>query len=262
MERTRHYQTATRDALTPRQREVLDLIARGKTNGEIAEQLGITLDGAKFHVREILAKLGVDSREEAAAWWRRENGMQKRLQRLAVWLIPGGLLKPLSMAAALAGTLAAAGIVAGALLLSGGGGELEAAGAQNPGNCDPNIVKWRTEAELDADGVMQFTVTAASFECQLDTDVTLHAYGMTDEGAGTGLWAVAPPVELHAGPLKLGNFETDVLRGTISNVCNRSDRILLIIDHPYPEQFMIDRVHSPRCNDADSPSSFSAQAAD
>ncbi len=88
LERTRHYNTAGKDDLTPRQREVLKLVAAGKTNPEIAEQLGITLDGAKFHVREILAKLEVDSREEAAAWWRAERRPARRLLRGVGWFVP------------------------------------------------------------------------------------------------------------------------------------------------------------------------------
>jgi len=54
------------DVLTAREREVLDLIRLGLTNDEIAERLGITLDGAKYHVSQILSKLGVATREEAA----------------------------------------------------------------------------------------------------------------------------------------------------------------------------------------------------
>jgi DNA-binding CsgD family transcriptional regulator len=54
------------DQLTPREREVADLLRRGLTNEEIASALGITLDGAKYHVSQILSKLGVTSREEVA----------------------------------------------------------------------------------------------------------------------------------------------------------------------------------------------------
>jgi DNA-binding CsgD family transcriptional regulator len=54
--------------LTPREREVLALLRRGLTNEEIASRLDISLDGAKYHVSQILSKLGVTTREEAAAW--------------------------------------------------------------------------------------------------------------------------------------------------------------------------------------------------
>lgn len=262
MERARHYQTATRNQLTPRQREVLDLIACGKTNGEIAETLGITLDGAKFHVREILAKLGVESREEAAAWWRREHSMRAGLQRLAAWISAAGVVKPIGMAAAAAGTFVVAGIVAGALFLSQGGGDLRAAETANPTNCDPNVVKWRTDGDRDADGVMRFSVTVASFECILDTDIILRAWGMTDEGAGTGLWMAGAPVKLHVGPMMLGTDEQEVIRGSVANVCNRADRLMLIFDHPEPEQFVIDRAYLPLCTDVESGATFSAALAD
>ena len=63
-----------------RQREVLDLLAQRKTNGEIAEALGISLDGAKYHVREILTRLDLDTREEAAEWWRQQQGLRARMR--------------------------------------------------------------------------------------------------------------------------------------------------------------------------------------
>jgi DNA-binding CsgD family transcriptional regulator len=56
------------DALTDREREVLKLLRRDFTNEQIAQHLGISLDGAKYHVSEILSKLGVSAREEAAGW--------------------------------------------------------------------------------------------------------------------------------------------------------------------------------------------------
>ena len=55
-------------AWTVRQKQVLDLIAQGRSNTEIAEELGLSLDGAKWHVSEILSKLQAEQREEAAEY--------------------------------------------------------------------------------------------------------------------------------------------------------------------------------------------------
>jgi DNA-binding NarL/FixJ family response regulator len=54
------------DVLSSREREVLELLARGCTNREIAEQLVITSSTVKVHVEHILAKLGVSDRTQAA----------------------------------------------------------------------------------------------------------------------------------------------------------------------------------------------------
>jgi DNA-binding CsgD family transcriptional regulator len=56
------------DILTPREWEVLSLIREGLTNPQIAQRLGVTEGAAKFHVSQILAKLGVESRQEAASY--------------------------------------------------------------------------------------------------------------------------------------------------------------------------------------------------
>ncbi len=53
--------------LTPREREVLDLLATGATNKSIAERLFVTEKTASVHVSNLLAKLGVTNRGEAAA---------------------------------------------------------------------------------------------------------------------------------------------------------------------------------------------------
>ena len=53
--------------LTPREREVLALLADGRTNRQIADALFISAKTASVHVSNILAKLGVANRGEAAA---------------------------------------------------------------------------------------------------------------------------------------------------------------------------------------------------
>lgn len=98
-------------AWTPRQREVLDLLARRRTNGEIAEALGITLYGAKWHVSEIISILGVDTREEAAEYWRQYNGFPARLRRIVVPVFAIPVLKWTAAGAAVA-VVAAGAVIA------------------------------------------------------------------------------------------------------------------------------------------------------
>ena len=95
-----------------RQRRVLDLLARGATNPEIAAALGITLDGAKWHVSDILSQLGVDAREEAAEYWRARNGLGSRLRRFARGALPSS-----AVGRWLAGGGSAAVIAVGAAVL-------------------------------------------------------------------------------------------------------------------------------------------------
>jgi DNA-binding NarL/FixJ family response regulator len=55
------------EPLTPREVEVLQLLAEGLTNRRIGERLGISEHTAKFHVNAILGKLGAQTRSEAVA---------------------------------------------------------------------------------------------------------------------------------------------------------------------------------------------------
>ncbi len=53
--------------LTEREIQVLVLVVAGKSNADIAQELGISLSTARFHVSTILSKLGAANRAEAAA---------------------------------------------------------------------------------------------------------------------------------------------------------------------------------------------------
>jgi DNA-binding NarL/FixJ family response regulator len=59
--------TEALDPLTPREREVLELLAEGLSNRQIAERLGISEHTAKFHVASVSGKLGASSRTEAVS---------------------------------------------------------------------------------------------------------------------------------------------------------------------------------------------------
>ena len=61
------------DVLTPRETEILQLVAAGRTNGEIGKQLFISTKTVSVHVSNILGKLGAAGRTEAAAIARRRG---------------------------------------------------------------------------------------------------------------------------------------------------------------------------------------------
>ncbi|WP_164861742.1 response regulator transcription factor, partial [Microbacterium sp. CPCC 204701] len=54
-------------SLTPRERQVLELVAEGLTNAQIGRRLFISPKTASVHVSAILAKIGAANRAEAAA---------------------------------------------------------------------------------------------------------------------------------------------------------------------------------------------------
>ena len=57
---------APTENLTPRERQVLGLVANGMSNRAIGEQLGITTGTAKAHVERVIGKLGAADRTQAA----------------------------------------------------------------------------------------------------------------------------------------------------------------------------------------------------
>ena len=59
---------APREPLTPRERDVVRLVARGLTNHEVAAELFVSLGTVKAHLGSVQAKLGARNRVEVAAW--------------------------------------------------------------------------------------------------------------------------------------------------------------------------------------------------
>ncbi|MCZ7574261.1 MAG: response regulator transcription factor [Ardenticatenaceae bacterium] len=61
------------EQLTPREKEVLERLAEGASNKEIAAALSVSENTVKYHVRNILSKLHLSSRTQAAAYAIREG---------------------------------------------------------------------------------------------------------------------------------------------------------------------------------------------
>ena len=61
------------DPLTEREESVLNLIAEGRSNGEIARALRMSPNTVKFHLRNLYSKLGVTNRTQAAAHFHRRS---------------------------------------------------------------------------------------------------------------------------------------------------------------------------------------------
>ena len=63
---TPHQEKLSPGRLSPREREVLQLLTQGQTNREIAQKLIVSVSTVKIHVEHILAKLNVSDRTQAA----------------------------------------------------------------------------------------------------------------------------------------------------------------------------------------------------
>ncbi len=74
-ETARHEERTGLVALTPRELEVLQMIAFGLTNAEAAKRLHLSVHAIKFHLAAIYRRLGVANRTEAAvAFLKNTNG--------------------------------------------------------------------------------------------------------------------------------------------------------------------------------------------
>ena len=243
--RPRHLDTRYKHSLTPRQRQVLGLIAAGKTNFEIAEALGVSLEGAKYHVREIMTKLQVDSREEAATWWRRYTGPRARISHTLAGLVGMGALKAASAAGGVA--VLGAAVTAGVVTLREGP-STERSSDPPTASCSARDMRWDARAERVGD---QVRISLTSSLRNPDWyEGPLHAIGIGDSppkspcileaDASITLFELAPPDDAHPNAaipaaairdvstspsiapvrveLRTGTA-TSILTGTFSNWC-------------------------------------------
>lgn len=179
-----HYETRHKHGLTPRQQTVLELMAEGRTNAEIAEQLGLTLDGAKWHVSEILSRLNLASREEAIAWWRQYQAWPARIsRRLALLAMPGAW----KIAAASGGAVAATAAVAVAIVAFQPGGDLAAKDAYPA--CAVENIRW--DSTVETTGTVARVDLSATLREPDWYEGFLRAVGLSDRH-------VASPCELSS----------------------------------------------------------------
>lgn len=256
MSEATHYRVSTRHELTARQREVLALISRGHTNPEIAERLGISLEGAKHHVSEILSKLGVSSREEAAEWWRAHRpGTASRIVS-ALWPWPS-----------VAGAAAAAAVVF-AVFATGGEPRVQEPPAGTPTAAPVRLARCQSGSlafqmiENAPDGSIYFSINATSPDapCEVRGDVNLMAIAArTDEQVNrdVGISRNFPP-QVRA-TVEAAGTTLAVLKW--SNWCEAERPFLwrpmstILLDGPRdPESGMfIDNAH-PSCINSSEPS--------
>ena len=129
------------EELTPREREVLDLLRLGLTNSEIARRLDISADGAKYHVSEIITKLGVRNRYEASAWPQRPPWWLGAVAPIGLFVreLRGSAIAMVLTGAAAVAVAAAIGVLAWGIVRTDGGDEPNAnvSGGNTPAALSP-----------------------------------------------------------------------------------------------------------------------------
>jgi len=174
------------DELTPREREVFGLVRLGLTNEEIAERLGISLDGAKYHVSQILSKLGVATREEAAAL---SVPVAEAFQpRRGRWWVMFPLAAKAAGVAVVLATVGGLGVLAWGVLNTSDGTEAEDSA---PLAVDgPRIGDhWHAPYQFFACGVRQPNASAweSGVHTHADGIFHIHPFQTYEEGPGSRL---------------------------------------------------------------------------
>ncbi len=199
------------DILTPRQQEVLALLRDGLTNPQIAERLGISLDGAKFLVGEVISRLGVADRAEAARW-QPAVAAPAPASKLAWAMAPIAILRkitpswlpPAVSGAIIVGALAGIGVLAWAVVSMGGSGRQETGVVPSTiGAANPNEIIFTTRAPGEIPGTRNKWVVNVY---DVSAQKLMHTFEIGD---GTD----EQPVEVVAAGHKLvANLSTRIVR--------------------------------------------------
>lgn len=172
------------DILTPREWQVLELIEAGLTNEEIASRLGISFGTAKYHVAEIISKLGVSSRDEAPAAARHARGVVMPLWPFGWTKARGALL--------LTGTVAVATVLLlSATIFTGILGDSTA--TSNDGELSDAAADFADgDTESQANVLTRPPAQLSSFYYDLHVDSREARAAPVQENLGARVWHEAP----------------------------------------------------------------------
>ncbi len=168
---------------------MLEFLRQGLSNEQIAERLGITLRTAKFHVSEILSKLAVDTREQAAAW--HPEAQPAPARRWLAW----------PLAARIAGVLVVAAALAGLGLLAWG---VPRTGGQNDEIGDPGAAALVQRTILAVEGAKSYRV-----ETDLNGDGEVDAIEEVSGADSSHGWRRADPTRAKPGVIWYETIVTD-----------------------------------------------------
>ena len=148
-------QTPHRPALTPRQREVLELIVEGLDNAQIASRLGITERTARAHVSNVLARTGAVNRTQAAVAAIQRGWVATLMLAVVLLAAMGGtaaaaIREPAALRAALGREMRASGGYSGAWVHDGGSGR--------------TLFEWRSGVRRVPASVQKLITTATALD--------------------------------------------------------------------------------------------------
>jgi serine-type D-Ala-D-Ala carboxypeptidase/endopeptidase (penicillin-binding protein 4) len=148
-------QTRHRPSLTPRQREVLELIVEGLDNAQIASRLGITERTVRAHVSSVLERTGMTNRTQAAVAAIQRGWVATLLMTLVVFgclsaTAAAAVETPAKLRAALSREMRSAGGASGAWVYDGGSRS--------------TVFKWRAAQRRVPASVQKLVTTATALD--------------------------------------------------------------------------------------------------